>query len=324
MADADAGKMAWLLGFWVGDGNYSQSVFSVDPEDTELVARVDEYGKAFGLETTTAQYRRFQEDRLPLGELDANAAADAALQDPAAKQIDKDAVHCLSIQLRGPGFHGQCGKRNLNTNNVFWSMVLETGVRGPSDGDRKIVPEWLMIEALDVREHFIAGLIDSDGWVNKDDPSATVKTIYPQVRDGLVQLARSLGLRVTITTEGAKQVKGVSHKISYAVYMSGDDVIKSILSKCALERKRTPAPAIVSRRPQAVRFDVIEKVTGDYYGITLADDTDHMFLLANMMLVHNCGERGNEMAEVLMDFPEVSGISHSLSWQLPNSMHTSH
>jgi len=67
--------------------------------------------------------------------------------------------------------------------------------------------------------------------------SATVKTIYVAVHDGLILLARSMGLRASASVEPANIVYGVSHKQSYAVFMTGGDVLQSVLSKYALDRK---------------------------------------------------------------------------------------
>jgi V-type H+-transporting ATPase subunit A len=310
-------KMAWLLGFWVGDGYYTRSTFSIDPIDSELADQVAAYGSLFGLESTSTEYHhRWNQEkatsRTVLGEIVANGSLPTDMSEGACSSIkrtdrlDYDKRGDLSVDLRGGSVRGNGLRQNLNTDNVFWEMVLASGVRGPAPDAAKVVPAYLAHESIEVREHFLAGLIDSDGHVKLDNnPSATVKAIYPAVCDGLVQLARSLGLRVSVHVEAAKVVHNVSHKKSYAVYMSGKDVLDSVLSKCALSRKKMEAPIKVERNAQPVYFDVKEKEAAPYFGITLAENTDHQFLLANMMLVHNCGERGNEMAEVLMDFPEV-------------------
>ena len=325
-AALDAPRMAWLLGFWVGGGHFSRSVFSVDPNDTDLAKRIETFGKAFRLETAASEHHhRRNKDRAPLGEVDFNVCAvtapdvDSAEEIPKRARLDNDQRGDVSVELRGSSIRGQGIRKNLTTDNVFWNMVLATGVRGASTATPKVVPTWLAHENIEVREQFIAGLIDSDGYVNKDEPSASVKTVYKDVCEGLTRLARSLGLRASVSVEDAKIIRRANYKKSYAVYMSGGAVLDSVLSKCALDRNRRPVPSAFSRDPQTVRFDVVEKDADDYYGITLADDSDHQFLLANTMLVHNCGERGNEMAEVLMDFPEVSvpfQCAQALSYKL--------
>jgi V-type H+-transporting ATPase subunit A len=315
-----APDMAYLLGLWVGDGYYDRSVFSVHVDDRQICDQVEAYGKHFELAVTTAErhHRCFNEpnaERQPLGEIEVNRTAKRFRTDydqvwdfslVSHGCIDCVQVGDLSLESRGTTVRVKGVRKNLNTDNAFWDMVLDTGVRGVAGGDAKVVPSFLAYESMDIRENFLAGLIDSDGHVKDDPLSATVKTIYVAVCDGLVLLARSLGLRASVSVEPAKLVNGVNHRQSYAVYMTGGEVLQSVLSKCALDRKRRPAPQQVLREAQKVYFEILDKDPAPYYGITLADDTDHTFLLANLMLVHNCGERGNEMAEVLMDFPELS------------------
>jgi len=299
-----APHMAYLLGLWVGDGHYSRSTFSIDVNDTQICDRLEAYGKHFGLVATTAEYHHRwinlqNAERQPLGELDINQMPNYLRTDydhvrdislEFRGNIDCEQVGDLSLELRGSTLRGSGIRKNMNTDNVFWDMVLRTGVRGVEGADAKVVPSFLACESMEVREHFLAGLIESDGHVKEDPLSATVKTIYVAVRDGLILLARSMGLRASTSVEPAKIVDGVSHKQSYAVCMTGGDVLQSVLSKCALDRKRKPAPQRLLREAQPVYFDIVEKDPSPYYGITLAQDSDHTFLLANLMLVHNCGK----------------------------------
>lgn len=80
--------------------------------------------------------------------------------------------------------------------------------------------------------------------------------------------------------------------------------MQGVLSKCALGGKFAPVSNF-ERTPEQYHFDLKKTTVDDYYGVTLEDESDHQFLLANCALVHNCGERGNEMSEVLMEFPEL-------------------
>ncbi|GEQ72299.1 hypothetical protein JCM33374_g5986 [Metschnikowia sp. JCM 33374] len=51
-------EMAYLLGMWVGDGYTDASCFSVDSNDTEIFARLKEYGEKLGLTVDSAQYHK--------------------------------------------------------------------------------------------------------------------------------------------------------------------------------------------------------------------------------------------------------------------------
>ncbi|KAJ1935278.1 H(+)-transporting V1 sector ATPase subunit A, partial [Linderina pennispora] len=79
---------------------------------------------------------------------------------------------------------------------LFWQMVQETGVRS-ADGS-KSVPSSLARESMTVREHFLAGLVDSSGHVLKGRTlAASISTDSASVCGGVIKLARSLGIRAT-------------------------------------------------------------------------------------------------------------------------------
>ncbi len=323
-----APEMAYLLGFWVSGGDYSSATFSVDSHDTAIKSRMREYGSLFDLTVDSREYKKClysdkteagsnpsngpptSRVRKVLGDLEVNATVNPSETSPTAKK-GFASIRDESIRLRPSGtFSSGAGKRKmLNTSNVFWDVVNEIGVRGSDGQHAKVVPDEFMCEPFEIREQFLAGLIDSDGHVKHEPPSATIKTTNTAICDGIVKIARSLGVRVSVSIEAATVIRGVSHKKSFAVCMSDPEhtgVLASILNRCALEHKKLPIPAAVNRKGQAMYFDLEEQAPAKYYGITLADNTDHQFLLGNMTLVHNCGERGNEMAEVLKDFPELS------------------
>ncbi|KAL1903195.1 H(+)-transporting V1 sector ATPase subunit A [Sporothrix stenoceras] len=325
--ESGAPEMAYLLGFWVGDGYYDRAAFAVDARDTAIKGRMQEYGSLFNLTMDTREYKKdmysnqadaktnptddspTKEARKILGDLQVNATLNPGETSPTVKK-GFTGIGDETIFLRSSGTLAGAGKRKpLNTDNVFWDVANAMGVRGPDEQHAKVIPDVLMCEPFEVREQFLAGLIDSEGHVKHSPPSATIKTIYTAICDGVIKIARSLGVRVSVSAEAATVVRGVSHKKTYAVFLSDPEntgVLASILSRCALERKKLPAPAAVNRKGQAMYFDLEKQAPAKYYGVTLADNTDHQFLLGNMTLVHNCGERGNEMAEVLKDFPELS------------------
>lgn len=265
--------LAYLLGLWVGDGLSDRAVFSVDSEDSPLFERITDYADILDL---SAEYK----DR----------------------DIPKRAK---TVCLYPKTIRGNDIRRNLNTDNPLWNAIVDLGYL--KDGVKN-VPSYLLSDSICHREVFLAGLIDSDGYVRGDDGlSATIKTIHKTVMEGTVAVARSLGLSVSVNTEEAKVDKnGVNHRFVYAIYISGGDALLSVLARCAAAKKyRAPPSKEVVRGLNKVFFEMEELKEDDYYGITLAKESDHQFLLANQLVVHNCGERGNEMAEVLMEFPEL-------------------
>lgn len=183
---------------------------------------------------------------------------------------------------------------STKTVDFLWNVINSMGFNvGGKSG--KAIPSFLRTESFEIREQFLAGLIDSDGIVKKNPLSASVSTNCSKVGEGVIAVSRSLGICTSVKAETER----------YIIGMTGNSALESVLSKCALTDKTTPFPSHITRTGQNFDFSVKEIEAADYYGVTLPDNSDHQFMLANQAVVHNCGERGNEMAEVLMEFPEL-------------------
>ncbi|ODV60287.1 H(+)-transporting V1 sector ATPase subunit A ASCRUDRAFT_70823 [Ascoidea rubescens DSM 1968] len=181
-------------------------------------------------------------------------------------------------------------KKNSSMNtNVFWNIVKDLGLK-----HNKSIPLFFRSESINVREQILAGLIDSNGTFSKS--YTTISTTDSYLRDSLVSVSRSLGLSTSVNTKKAN---------TYIIKLLSSEVLNSVLSKSCLAQSKISASKNIVRKPVAFDFTIQELEQAPYYGLTLSDDCDHQFLLSNLALVHNCGERGNEMAEVLMEFPEL-------------------
>ncbi|KAJ1920030.1 H(+)-transporting V1 sector ATPase subunit A [Mycoemilia scoparia] len=169
------------------------------------------------------------------------------------------------------------------------------------DNDKVSVPTVLRSESFEVRESFLAGILDSSSaMVQNNNAAVSMETRSSAAGEGSVELARSLGISTRLSID-----QSVAQK-SYKITMAMGAPLESVLSKRADGVASQVSPSSISREPQAFYFDLKELPANDYYGVTLPNESDHQFLLSNLAIAHNCGERGNEMAEVLMDFPELT------------------
>lgn len=336
-------QLAYLLGAWAGNGCMDRAAFSFDPKDTLLVDRVRDYSESLGLTCSANEYHHrylnsrgnavdeltndvdFNEEQYFIQMVqgakddgdnyifDTDMETDLSDLTYEPENFESSIVSCdyrgdMTVTVHDTAVRLNGIRKNNDNSNVFWDAIKMFGIRNDIDGDlEKAVPGHLAFEDIAVREQFLAGFIDSDGDVrvnNDGSKNATIATIYSSVSDGVVKVARSLGIKVSVSTEDENiDSNGVRHKFVYRVSLNGP-ALAGVLSHCALERNQTPVTKF-SRDPVVFHFDLIESEAEDYYGITLHETTDHMFMLSNLALVHNCGERGNEMAEVLMEFPEL-------------------
>jgi len=170
----------------------------------------------------------------------------------------------------------------------------------------------------------LAGLIDADGHVGN---YVCIPTIYPRIRDGLIQLARSLGIPSTTHTKSAYVSQdGVNHKESYFVDLLLCSNLTKVLTLCAVPRKRNGYLGDDPKKKKKngdeniqrllkehnlFKFEVSKHGIGEYYGFQLSDEADHLFQLSNGTVVHNCISTGDGvgMIEVVLNSDTIAHIT---------------
>lgn len=142
-------------------------------------------------------------------------------------------------------------------------------------------------ESFDVRRNALAAMVKASG----PEEDLVIDTASASVRDGAIALIRSLGYIASADY--------VDNTKKFQVSISDDKNLMDALHSTEASDKS------VLNLGQCFKFSVTPKDVDQYYGLTLDKESDHKFMLQNMTVVHNCGERGNEMAEVLKEFPEL-------------------
>ncbi|KAL7751468.1 hypothetical protein RI367_002926 [Sorochytrium milnesiophthora] len=153
--------------------------------------------------------------------------------------------------------------------SVFWRLLCALGM---DMSDAKTVPPWLSAESFSVREHLLAGLIDSDGHVEEvaDDQLTTAAHLdceterakyrqvvllsaHQAVATGVVAIARSLGIQCSVFSHTVD-----NGRCGYRITMSPSTALTQVLSLLSAEHKCREARAVVQRHAVAYRFGVIE------------------------------------------------------------------
>jgi len=143
----------------------------------------------------------------------------------------------------------------------------------------------------------LAGLLDTDGF--QDGSGFEIATKYVGLRDDILFLARSLGLRATYAEKTVRlrsyDFEGVYHRI----YISGDcDEVPTLIARKQAPKRRDPRDHLVTG------FELIDKGEGDYYGFTL-DGSDRLFLLGDFTVTHNT----TLVVDVMCRVQEMGGLA---------------
>ncbi|QLL31517.1 hypothetical protein HG536_0B03810 [Torulaspora globosa] len=229
--------MAWLLGFWIGDGSRTGAIFALHSRDDDVNTRLRENAKVWGMTL-----------RIELGK---GFSASGFLQtyNGAVRNLNKD--NPLVKVLEELKFYGN-GRRN-----------------GP-----KNVPLFMRTEQIAVREAFLAGLIDSDGYCNIQNGCihVVIKTVYLPIRDAINFIGRSLGLTVSTNFRRANfdERSGVNHRDHWVCELYGGtnhETLRSMLNRCSCERKRNPKLVYIRNRD-------FEEFDSDYQSEENENDPD--------------------------------------------------
>lgn len=141
--------------------------------------------------------------------------------------------------------------------------------------DNKHIPDAYKYGNEKTRCELLAGLIDADGTVN--GAGFRFDSAEEKLAKDVLFIARSLGLRATITTETYSNRYKTNATIHH-VYITGAVHKLPTLDKVPAERKHEKDPLVGG-------ITVTPEGMGDYYGFTI--DGDHLFLLGDFTVAHN-------------------------------------
>lgn len=150
-------------------------------------------------------------------------------------------------------------------------------------GNKHIPPSYKSAPLADRRE-LLAGIIDSDGHVYRGNGSGTaeVSSKWRHLAEDVAFVARSLGLAAYISQQRPTSGYALARRAPmYRVTISGD--LTQLPMRIA--RKRPPKRNC-QKNVLHTGFSVEELPSDDFFGFEV--DGDHLFLLADFTVVHNC------------------------------------
>ena len=159
--------------------------------------------------------------------------------------------------------------------NIFLNVIKNS----TKSGHKRILPEYLQ-NSEESRLKLLAGIVDSDGYVNHNGGQITITTKYKDLAEDYVYLARSLGMQSSLK-ESVKTIKKINFKDTYYnVYISGTlcNIPTVLLRKKMSNRK-------LNKDPLKTGFKVESLGEGDYYGFEL--DGNHLYMLGDFTVTHN-------------------------------------
>lgn len=179
-----------------------------------------------------------------------------------------------SVKVKGKAL--KCEVRKQLENLGF--LLSKTKENANKEYKEKRIPFELLQTDVDYRLFLLAGIIDSDGMYVKSGTNFKyrIEMARKELMEDIFDLVASLGFFPS-WYETYHTKDGVTRKY-YRVDFFGSSEIPCLLPR--KQFKRSPYD-------NALPCRIVEKGTGEYIGITVEAD-DHLFLLANGAVVHNC------------------------------------
>lgn len=164
------------------------------------------------------------------------------------------------------------GTSGLRVKNPFLEFI-----RSSVNNKEKFIRHEFMINSRENRINLLAGLIDSDGWVNGTSYGFISK--FRRLADQVMWLARSLGFAAVVRTK-IHRIKSIGFSAPYhTVQISGKGVSEiPTLEKRAIESQS-------SKVLTNTGFSIEPIGPGDYFGFVI--DGNHRFLLGDFTVTHN-------------------------------------
>lgn len=157
------------------------------------------------------------------------------------------------------------------TNNWFRQELSRLGVL-----NNKFIPKDYIVTDRKSRLEFLAGIIDTDGSFDSRKGNFEIAQKNPYITAGIVYIARSCGLKTTVTKRVIKDT------IYYRIMILSN--AWEIPTK--ITRKQCKEYTTLQKNPLECRFDVESIGIDDYYGFEV--DGDQLCLLEDFTIVHNC------------------------------------
>lgn len=157
------------------------------------------------------------------------------------------------------------------TNNWFRQELSRLGVL-----NNKFIPKDYIVTDRKSRLEFLAGIIDTDGSFDSRKGNFEIAQKNPYITAGIVYIARSCGLKTTVTERVIKDT------IYYRIMILSN--AWEIPTK--ITRKQCKEYTALQKNPLECRFDVESIGVDDYYGFEV--NGDQLCLLEDFTIVHNC------------------------------------
>lgn len=177
-----------------------------------------------------------------------------------------------------------------NHSNVWVEDILKDYPElWQAKSEDKFIPQDYLFGSIEQRFDLLAGLLDTDGYIEKTSATISFTTVSPYLRDNIIELCESLGMVCSYSVD--KRAEKYTTGECYDITIKAKQEVKTKMFK--LTRKKTIAEnnLTLNKRRERRDRDAIVKIeaTNVYTEMTCfyVDNDEHLFLINNFLVTHN-------------------------------------
>jgi len=201
---------------------------------------------------------------------------------------DIEVEHYLKENFTIKGIWKKENSKNCKTYNLYKEGISEEfkkyfGITNKSNLEIKFIPKDFLINSSENRKKLLAGLIDTDGYLDIKRKEYEIVTKHEQLAKDITFLIRSLGFYVNCRVKYATctNCKEEYYKV-WRITFSVDKELPILIER----RKVQELSNFKNRLHTGLRIE--KDIVDDYYGFTL--DGDNLFILEDFTVTHNTGK----------------------------------
>ena len=167
--------------------------------------------------------------------------------------------------------------------NKYINIISELGLINKKSQD-KFIPEIYKFGSVKQREDILAGLVDSDGYV--DNGSISISTSSKIMAEDIQSIVRSIGGSAVIrskiptyTYKGQKMIGLINYNVSIR-YPNMRNLTK-------LPRKLAKLPEVYQYKDLKLKIESIEYIGSEKSQCIMIDHEDHLYITDDFVVTHN-------------------------------------
>ncbi|HKL24143.1 MAG TPA: LAGLIDADG family homing endonuclease, partial [Candidatus Nanoarchaeia archaeon] len=270
----------YSLGVWLGDGHFREALSYKKNEKYGKKSFVKGHWRNFNDGKKIWQREHYRDYDYPINLREYNRELGITTED--IEIIEEVSKHYkISNIQRKKGTKAKLFRFSIN--GEFSDLLIKYGLQGKNSGN-KFIPEKALKSDLEYRKKLLAGLVDTDGYYDREKNSYSITTKSKKLAEDIYQIVRSIGGRGSIS-KTKKKIKKLGFEGEYYIV---NFYLGKLQLPVKLKRKKSKKETFYLSSNRC-SIDVKKSSGKKVYGFTL-DSESKWYITEDYIITHNSGK----------------------------------